>query len=55
MLIVVEFNSVFLFDWLLVFSCVNDFGLLKCSSYDWDGGFSYLFGKVDIVVCDVIF
>jgi trimeric autotransporter adhesin len=54
-LIVAEPNSVFALDWLLALSRASELGLLKRGSHDWDGGFSYLFGKAGVAARDVGF
>jgi Ca2+-binding RTX toxin-like protein len=54
-LIAAEPNSVFAADWILALTQASELGLLKRSTHDWDGGFSYLLSKGDTAARDVQF
>ncbi len=54
-LIAAESDSALAADWMLAFSRIDELGLLRRSSHDWDGGFQYLLQAAGVDAREVHF
>jgi Ca2+-binding RTX toxin-like protein len=54
-LIAAEPDSGFAADWLLTFARIEELGLWRRNSHDWDGGFRYLIKKAEVDAQDASF